>query len=102
MRHANELIVEKLSNSDELRRLHLEDAVQTLFSKEYQVGLLMLRDLINATCGFETIGRELDKSPKSIMRMLTLESNPTVANLFAILNFLIHQEGGELDIKYAA
>ena len=102
MRHASDFIKEQLSSDDELRRLHLQDAIKSLFSQEYQVALLMLRDIINATCGFESLALQLGKSPKSIMRMLNAEGNPTCINLFSILDFLIKQEGGKIDVKYVA
>ena len=102
MRHASEFIAEELSKNDNLRRIHLEDAFNTLFTEEYSVAFLMLRDIIKATCGFEVIGRATDIHPKSIMRMLTGDGNPKTINLLKIIHFLIEQEGGNVKVKFAA
>lgn len=102
MREANELIVEKLRSNDELRRLHLKDAFECLFTDEYRIGLLMLRDVINASCGFPAIAAAVGKDPKSVMRMLSNAGNPTIENLFKIIHFLIEREGGKVNLKFVA
>lgn len=102
MRKASEFAAEALSNDDELRRIHLEEAFGMLFTSEYQVAFLMLRDIIKATCGFEVLGREIEIPPKSIMRMLTETSNPQSINLLKIIHFLVEQEGGAVKVKFAA
>jgi len=45
---------------------------------------LILRDLINATVGFERLAEEVQKPSKSIHRMLSTSGNPTMENLSAI------------------
>jgi hypothetical protein len=46
---------------------------------------LLLRDLINATLGFERLAEEVHKPSKSLHRMLSASGNPTMENLSAIL-----------------
>lgn len=96
------IIVDELKNNNELRRIHLKDAITSLFTGEYRTGLLMLRDIVNATCGFAVLGEHLKKDPKSLMRMLSNGGNPTSENIFQIIHFLVQQEGGELDLKFVA
>jgi len=44
----------------------------------------MLRDLVNATVGFEGLARLSDKPSKSLHRMLPARGNPSMDNLAAI------------------
>jgi DNA-binding phage protein len=45
-----------------------------------------LRDLVNATVGFEELAAETAKPAKSLHRMLSKQGNPTMDNLAAILS----------------
>ena len=56
-------------------------------------GKAMLRDYINATLGFEALGRLTGKDAKSLMRMLGPHGNPHARNLFAVLAHLQAREG---------
>jgi hypothetical protein len=53
---------------------------------------------VNATVGFEALGAELHKSPKSLMRMLSEEGNPHADNLFAVISHLKAHEGGSFSV----
>ncbi len=52
-----------------------------------------MRDYINATVGFEELGRMTDKSPKSLMCMLSVGGNPRTDNLFAFIGCLQAKKG---------
>ncbi len=54
---------------------------------------VMLRDYINATVGFESVGKAVEKDPKSLMRMLSSRGNPNVKNLFSVTQFLQKKAG---------
>jgi len=45
----------------------------------------VLRDLVNATIGFEALAMEIGKPVKSLHRMLSVAGNPTMTNLSTIL-----------------
>lgn len=77
------------------REALLTEAVDSFLSGDVEVGKAMLRDYINATIGFETLSRQLDKPSKSLHRMLSSSGNPKTNNLFEILRFLQHNEGLE-------
>lgn len=49
---------------------------------------LILRDLVNATVGFETLAAEVHKPSKSLHRMLSKSGNPTMTSLSAIQRIL--------------
>lgn len=100
---AAQFAAETLREDNELRLLHLQDAVITLFAdkSERPTALLMLRDIVNATCGFEVLSEKTGIPSKSIMRMLSTEGNPKFSNLMSIVSFLIKQEGGHPEFKIA-
>jgi DNA-binding phage protein len=77
----------------------LEEAVDAFLEADLDTGKLLLRDYVNATLGFETLGSELAKSPKSLMRMLSAEGNPRADNLFALVAHLQGREGVELRVS---
>ncbi|MHB8428011.1 MAG: helix-turn-helix domain-containing transcriptional regulator [Acidiferrobacterales bacterium] len=57
----------------------------TLFLNGSHSAKLILRDLVNATVGFEALSRKVHKSSKSLHRRLSRSGNPTMENLSAIL-----------------
>lgn len=66
----------------------LEDAISLIASGEPDVSRLLLRNLVNATIGFEALSDKLAKPSKSLHRMLSAKGNPTMDNLSAIINIL--------------
>jgi DNA-binding phage protein len=56
-----------------------------LLQGEPQTAKLLLRDLINATMGFEHLAVDVQKPAKSLLRMLSGQGNPTMTHLSAIL-----------------
>ena len=62
------------------------------------VGREQLRDYINATIGFQELGRLIEKGPKSLMQMFSAEGNPSSANLGLVLAQLQAQEGVEIGV----
>lgn len=103
MRDLKELVAGQLAEDNELRRMHLQDAVLTLITnqEERSIGLLMLRDIVNATCGFGVIAERLKSNPKAVMRMLSKNGNPTMNNLMEIIRFLVEQEDGHPEFRIA-
>jgi DNA-binding phage protein len=64
-------------------------------------GKAVLRDVINATLGFEQLAADLQKPSKSLHRMLSPSGNPSTANFFAILQVLQKRVGVKLTVKAA-
>jgi len=69
------------------------EALEALLSDELETGKVLLRDYVNATVGFEALAKELDKNPKSLMRMLSDKGNPRADNLLAMVARLKIHEG---------
>jgi DNA-binding phage protein len=51
-------------------------------------GKAILRDLVNATVGFEKLANEIQKPSKSLHRMLAPHGNPSTDNFFTIVRVL--------------
>lgn len=81
------------------RRGLLTEALDCLLAGEIDDGKLLLRDYINATVGFDELARLTDKTPKSLMRMLSDSGNPRTDNLFAIISNLQENEGIRLRVR---
>ena len=64
-----------------------------------QLTVVKLRDDINATIGFETLGRAVDTPPKSLMRMFGRRGNPNARNLLAVIGHLQRASGIELRVE---
>jgi DNA-binding phage protein len=66
----------------------LNEAVSLFLNGEPETARLILRDLVNATVGFEELAIETSKPSKSLHRMLSAKGNPTMDNLTTIVNVL--------------
>ncbi len=55
--------------------------------------LIILRDYIKATDGFEKLGRATGTPPKSLIRMFGPRGNPRARNLFGVLGHLQKRDG---------
>ena len=53
---------------------------------------MILRDLVNATLGFEQLAKPTDVPSKSLHRMLSPKGNPSMDNLAAILSAVSKQD----------
>ncbi len=81
------------------RKALLARAAQAMLAGETDVGKIMLRDFINATVGFQDLGADIDKTPESLMRMLSTTGNPRTNNLMEIFEYLQQAEGIQLKVK---
>jgi DNA-binding phage protein len=66
----------------------LDEAISLFLNGEPETARLILRDIVNATIGFEQLAIETSKPSKSLHRMLSAKGNPTMDNLTAIFNVL--------------
>jgi DNA-binding phage protein len=63
----------------------LDEALTLFVNGEPDSAKLILRDLVNATVGFEQLAQVVHKPSKSLHRMLSVSGNPTMENLSKIL-----------------
>ncbi|MBW4619800.1 MAG: transcriptional regulator [Cyanosarcina radialis HA8281-LM2] len=62
-----------------------DEAVSLFLNGEPETARLILRDLVNATVGFEELAIETSKPSKSLHRMLSAKGNPTMDSLTTII-----------------
>lgn len=100
-RDFKETIRARAERDPDFRAALLTEAVQMLIDGDIATAKSVLRDYINATIGFPALGEQVDKSPKSLMRMLSADSNPRADNMAQILACLQKQEGINLEVRPA-
>ena len=64
------------------------EAINAYLSGDTATGKAILRDLINATIGFEKLAAATKKPSKSLHRMLAPHGNPNTENFFDIVSAL--------------
>ena len=98
-RDFKDTIKARAERDPEFRMGLFEDAMSALLNDELDLGKTLLRDYVNATVGFEALADEMQKNPKSLMRMLSDAGNPRADNLLAMVAHLKKQEGLELSVR---
>ena len=73
-------------------------AVDCLLVSDVETAKSLPCDYVNATIGFGELGGLSDKSPKSLMRMLSSTGNPHARNLLEIIDCLQQREGVHLKV----
>lgn len=94
-RDFRETVVARAKRDAVIRRAMLKSGIELMLSDDPEdatVGREKLRDYINATLGFEELGRLVGKNPKSLMQMFNARGNPSQKNLAAVLGQLTAQE----------
>ncbi|MBC8874621.1 MAG: transcriptional regulator [Planctomycetes bacterium] len=92
-RDFRETVKDRADRDPEFRNGLLAEALEAVVRGELDVAKILLRDYINATVGFEAVGKALEKSPKSLMRMLGQAGNPNAKNLFGVTQYLQEDAG---------
>jgi DNA-binding phage protein len=97
-RDFRETTMERLAKKPSFRRAMLSEALNAMLDGEIDVGKSMLRDYVNGTIGFTKLAAEMNRSPKSLMRMLGPDGNPQAKNLFELVSVLQKHEGVRLEL----
>jgi hypothetical protein len=97
-RKFQDLVKARADRDPKFRAALLQEAVEAFVQGDTAEGKAVLRTYVNATIGFEKLGRALSKKPQSLMRMLSAAGNPTADNLFALLAVLQKKEGVRLNV----
>jgi len=87
-RDYKETISERAHNDEQFAYALFDEAINLFLNGEPDVARLVLRDLVNATVGFEELAKEIEKPSKSLHRMLSAKGNPTMDNLTVIIKVL--------------
>ena len=97
-RDYKETINERVAREPAFTAALLDEAMTLFLNGEPEVARLVLRDLVNATVGFEQLAHEVDKPSKSLHRMLSARGNPTMDNLTKIIGILRNNLGLEIEV----
>lgn len=87
-RNFSDTIQERIQNDEDFATALLDEAISLFLNGEPDTARLVLRDLVNATVGFEQLAIEVEKPSKSLHRMLSAKGNPTMNNLTKIFSVL--------------
>ena len=79
-------VVDRVQREPAYGKALFDEAVTLFLNGEPDTAPLILRDLVNATVGFEGLAAATDKPTKSLHRMLSESSNPSMDNLPAIFS----------------
>ena len=96
-RDFKETVNTRVHRDPEFANALLNEAIALFLNGEPETARLILRDLVNATVGFEELAVETSKPSKSLHRMLSAKGNPTMDNLTEILTVL--RKKLQVDIK---
>ena len=83
-RDFKQTVVERVGRDPDFAKALLDEAATLFLSGEPDAARLILRDLVNATVGFESLAEMTHKPSKSLHRMLSRKGNPSMDNLAAI------------------
>ena len=98
-RHFKETVQARLRHDADFREELLREGIDSLLSGDVDTAKAALRDYINATIGFQELGAQTGKSPKSLMRMFSPGGNPRTHNLFATIVCLQKHEGVQFRVE---
>jgi DNA-binding phage protein len=87
-RDFRETIVARLERDPVFAKALLHEAATLFLNGEPESARLVLRELVNATLGFEGLAAATGKPSKSLHRMLSRQGNPSMDNLAAIIGVL--------------
>jgi DNA-binding phage protein len=79
-------VVERVRRDPKFARALLDEAATLFLNGEPETARLLLRDLVNATVGFEALAATTRRPAKSLHRMLSKSGNPSMDNLAAIFD----------------
>jgi DNA-binding phage protein len=97
-----ETVQARVRRDPDFARALLQEAVTAMLEGDLAAGKAILRDYINATIGFDALGRATGTPAKSLMRMFGPRGNPQASNLFAVLGHLQQQGGFHLEVHTAS
>ena len=83
-RDFKQTVLDRVTRDPQFAQALLDEAATLFLNNETETARLILRDLVNATIGFDELASQTDKPSKSLHRMLSPKGNPSMDNLAAI------------------
>lgn len=87
-RDFKETVVARVQRDPRFREALFTEAINAYLGGDMAAGRAILRDLVNATVGFEELAAVINKPSKSLHRMLAPRGNPSTENFFTIVRAL--------------
>ena len=87
-REFKDTVAIRVQRDPRFREALFTEAMNAYLEGETRTGKAILRDLVNATIGFEELAAVLRKPSKSLHRMLAPRGNPNTENFFGIVKAL--------------
>lgn len=85
-RDFKQTVIDRVQRDPAFAKALLDEAATLFLSGEPKTARLILRDLVNATVGFEQLAELTHKPSKSLHRMLSQKGNPSMDNLATIFS----------------
>jgi DNA-binding phage protein len=92
-------VAERIARDPSFARALLDEAANLFLNGETETARLTLRDLVNATVGFERLAAMTGKPPKSLHRMLSASGNPSMDNLAVIFGAVRRELGVGIRVR---
>ena len=97
-RDFKEMVKARVERDPKFRDALLKEAIDSMLSGDVATGKAVLCDYINATIGFERLGKATGTPTKSLMRMFGPTGNPRTDNLFSVISHLQKQAHVKLHV----
>ena|SRR5438309_6558958 len=87
-RNFRETVQQRAKTDAAFREALFIEAMNAYLEGDTSTGKAILRDLVNATVGFEELAQDVGKPSKSLHRMLSPQGNPSSENFFRLVSAL--------------
>ena len=91
-------VAARAQRDPKFRQALFTEAINACLAGDTQKGKALLRDLVNATVGFERLAAQVKRPSKSLHRMLAPYGNPSTENFFGIVKALQKKTGVRLRV----
>ncbi len=100
-RRFRETVVRHAQDDPAFRAALVEEAARNVLDGDIETALGQLRDVVNATMGFDALAAETGIPKTSLMRMLSDRGNPRAGNLATILKAIGQRIGVRISVHVA-
>lgn len=101
-RDSRQSVLDRAQRDPAFAKALRDEAATLFFSDEPELARLILRDLVDASIGFERLAALTRKPGKSLHRMLSSHGNPGMDDLAAIFDALRSGLRVDFDVRVAA
>lgn len=92
-------VIERVQREPAFATALLDEAATLFLNGESETARVILRDLVNATLGFEQLAEVTARPSKSLHRMLSPKGNPSMDNLAAIFGAVRQRLGVGFEVR---